>query len=271
MSKENIEIVDVTTEIALDWLTANTHNRPLKPRAIEAYAADMRAGVWSWNGEAIKFDRNGRLQDGQNRLHAVIESGKTIKMLVVRNLEPEAQDTMDSGVKRKFSDVLKLHGEENHVALASITRRVYTWKAGVRYVTGGGPYSPSNMQLAATLAEHPELRDIAKRAQHVSSNSALPTSIAGLTVWLFDQIDKTDSEHFFERLASDQGHHAGEPIYELRKTLTSNQGSRRQYTNRSILLALTIKAWNAYRDGRKIGQLRFAPGGARPEKFPDPA
>ncbi len=35
-------------------------------------------------------------------------------------------------------------------------------------------------------------------------------------------------------------------------------------------LAITIKAWNAYREGRSIGYLRFAGGGAKPEQFPEP-
>ena len=38
----------------------------------------------------------------------------------------------------------------------------------------------------------------------------------------------------------------------------------------TYLTAILIKAWNAYRSGEEVGVLRFRPGGAHPEKFPEP-
>jgi len=40
--------------------------------------------------------------------------------------------------------------------------------------------------------------------------------------------------------------------------------------NQRYIAALVIKAWNAYRDGAPVRQLKYRIGGANPEKFPEP-
>ena len=70
------EVVMVTPELAAEWLTHNTHNRGLKPIAIKRFAEDMTTGDWQWNGESIRFAADGTLLDGQNRLHAIVDSGE---------------------------------------------------------------------------------------------------------------------------------------------------------------------------------------------------
>lgn len=46
----------------------------------------MKTGRWVLNGETICFDSNGVLRDGHHRLLAIIESGVTIEVLVVRGV-----------------------------------------------------------------------------------------------------------------------------------------------------------------------------------------
>lgn len=36
-------------------------------------------------------------------------------------------------------------------------------------------------------------------------------------------------------------------------------------------MGVMIKAWNAYREGRSVGLIRFKSGGAKPEAFPEAA
>ena len=93
-----------------------------------AYAADMGDGHWQFNGEAVKFAGDGSLLDGQHRLAAIIEADVVLPLLVVRGLASSAQETVDGGAKRKFSDVLKLRGEPNADHLAAVARRVTLWK-----------------------------------------------------------------------------------------------------------------------------------------------
>ncbi len=264
--KNLIERVTITPEMAGEMLAHNVHNRHLRQRTVAAYAIDMTEGNWMWNGDSIKFAINGALLDGQHRLQAIIEADVAIDMLVVRGLPSETQDTVDGGLKRKFSDVLNLHGETNAAQLAAIVRRVGLWELGLRTVMS---VALTNAQLLQILEKYPDLRQTTTEAIRVARGCALRPGTVGLCIWLFEQIDAADSEQFFGRLADGVNLGSGSSIYVLRKTaegLYTVRGARSEV----YMTAITIKAWNAYRDGANIGLLRFKPGGASPEKYPEP-
>lgn len=270
--EENIRLVEVTPSLARDWLGFNSHNRNIRQRVVLAYAADMAAGDWRWNGESIKFAADGTLLDGQHRLAAVVESGSTVPMLVVRGLKDDAQETVDGGAKRRFGDVLKLRGESAPLTLASILRQVVLWDSGERFTSTR--YSPTNAQMLQALDKYPWTRDIAQPAENCSRRCALPASIVGFGWWLFSEAgadDQTsrDVEFFFSRLADGQALIKGDPVYELRRAAENSRTVRGQRSVR-YLTAIMIKAWNAYRDGNKVGVLTFRPGGEKPERFPQP-
>ena len=97
----------------------------------------------------------------------------------------------------------------------------------------------------------------------------MPPSVAGLTYWLFTNIDVEDTEAFFARLIDGQDMSKGDPIYELRKALLNSRNVRGERST-SYLVAITIKAWNKWRDGEKIDLLSYRRGGSSPEAFPEP-
>jgi hypothetical protein len=266
-----IELIQVTPETAREWLGFNTRNRSLRPRITAAYAADMKAGDWQVNGDAIKFAADGRLLDGQHRLAAVIEAGVTVPVLVARGLPDEAQDTYDAGFKRSFSDALGLRGEAYAKDLAAITRRVTIWQQ-TGTVQGRTNMLPTNAQQFRTLEQVPSLREITKAASYVADHCDLTASVAGLCMWLFlglpDAAD--DVTFFFDRLGDFQGLSAGDPVYELRRALERARSERR-HRSETQLTGLTIKAWNLYRRGEQSpSPLTFRMGGGRPEAIPEP-
>jgi len=264
-------VVLVTPDLAAEYLTNNTHNRNLRENAVKAYAADMAAGDWRWTAEPVRFGLDGKLQDGQHRLHAIIKAGVAVPMLVVTGLDSAAQENVDGGIPRQLSDVLKLRGESHCHELAAITRLASRWDSGQRrsVSTSNGE---SNALLLRFLENHPELRGYTVAAvASVSKSVGVPKSIIGFTWWLFDRIDVEDANHFFTRLGEDTGHEKGQPIYELRRTLQQEQANARGERSRTWMIAVTIKAWNAFRDGREVGMYRWRPGGANPDKFPEPA
>lgn len=104
MPKLKASVQIITPAIARMWLDTTLKNRTLRQSRVKQYAADMKAGRWKLNGESIKFDSTGHLLNGQHRLHAVIEADVTVEMLVVYNVDPSAQTTMDSGLVAKLYD-----------------------------------------------------------------------------------------------------------------------------------------------------------------------
>jgi hypothetical protein len=261
------KLTQVTPALAEKWLDQNTHNRNLREKAVMAYARDMEAGNWAENGEAIKFAADGTLLDGQHRLQAIALSGVTVPMLVVTGLDNRSQETMDDGRKRTLADALHLRGETNAVVLGALLRRALMWNMGQYRNTGA--YTPTNTECLTFLAEHPECRNSASVAVALRKPVALPASILGLTHWVFTGIDGEDADFFFERLGTGASLPQYHPILTLRKKSREiSEGPGR--VPEDMLLAFVIKAWNAYRDGDEMRLLRFRPGGAQPEKFPQP-
>ena len=68
----DLEIVTITPELAQEWLDRGGNNRKVTRRRIEAMTAAILRGEWQLTGEAIKLDDDGRVRDGQNRLHAIV-------------------------------------------------------------------------------------------------------------------------------------------------------------------------------------------------------
>jgi hypothetical protein len=262
------EIVDVTPGLAKEWLDHNTHNRNIREQVVDGYAVDMAAGHWPENGQSIKFSVTGVLLDGQHRLAAIVKSGVTLRMLVVRNLPDETQMTMDTGAKRTFADVLRLNGESYVVPLAAVCLRVYQWKQGVRKSLKGGT-RPTHIQLLTILEDHPELRRSVEVGKRVTVTGALSAGTASLCHWLFNRINTSDCAFFYARLYDGAGLPQGDPIYALRRAL-DNLAKGAGRPDEAHVTALVIKAWNLYRAGSEINVLLFKAGGANPEQYPEP-
>lgn len=261
------KVMAVTPKLAEKWLGQNTHNRNLRENAVDAYARDMKAGNWAENGEAIKFAKDGTLLDGQHRLWAITQAGVTIQLLVVTGLEWGTQETMDDGRKRTLADALNLRKEPNAVQLAAITRRALMWTQGIYKNAGNRP--PTNTECLQFFEAHPELSASTSVSVSLRKAVALPSSIVGLTHWVFTGLDAEDADWFFERLGSGANLPQYHPILTLRKKSREVSDSPGRVPE-DMLLAFVIKAWNAYRDGEEVRLLRFRPGGAQPEKFPTP-
>lgn len=89
----------VTVEMAIAFLEYNVKNyRPLNGNVVRKYAADMKAGKWKGNGEAIVFSEDHILRNGQHRLHAVVKSQTPTEFYIIFDAEPG--EFYDSGYKR---------------------------------------------------------------------------------------------------------------------------------------------------------------------------
>lgn len=266
-----ITVETVTPEIAEQMLGKNTHNRNLKAANLNGLVADMKAGNWQFNGEPIKFAKDGTLIDGQHRLTAIVKAGIPQEMLIVRGLEMKSQHTMDAGSTRSTADALKLRGEKNYGILASGIKASILWERGVRKTlggNGGGNHKVTTSQILDYLEAHPECREYARFAARYKARIELPSSTLFLLWKVFSEIDYVDAEVFFDRLASHL-ELQGSPIYALDRALTeANSGNVRRSS--SWRIAMTIKAWNKFRAGEQVRILRYSPGGAAPEQFPEP-
>lgn len=267
----NVSVQTVTPGDAATFLARNTDNRPLREQHVTRLAGAMRRGEWCMNGEPIKVGADGRLLDGQHRLSAIVKSGISQAMVILSGLDPASQDSMDEGIKRKFSDKLKMRGETSAVQLAAAIYSVYAYLTYGHVRTSGlnGAQTPTTAQAFALLDEHPGLRDAVRR---MSNTSARPVGLgpgqAAALLYLFEREYPEDGSAFFARLCDGAGLEVGSPILALRNRLTTEATKGHRAVPMWERCAWTIKAFNAWVRGQVLVQVKFSPGGARPEKFP---
>jgi len=101
------QVLEVTPELANAWMQKNTFNRKLSRHTVRKYASDMERGEWKLNHQGIAFDDEGILVDGQHRLAAVRESGKTVRMMVTWGADRTGIDELRV---RSTQDVIKFGG-----------------------------------------------------------------------------------------------------------------------------------------------------------------
>lgn len=264
-------IETITPARAKELLERNTANRKVSPTSLAKIRAALTQGEWVVNGEAIKISTEGRILDGQHRLIACVETGINLETFIIEGLPDETQDTMDTGKARTLANVLEINGHSNTAetaALLTALERLQKW--GIEAAAFGSAGYPVTVQQALRrLAKEPHIETLAKLSKR-TNRIGLPGKISGLLYYVFSGIDAEDCQDFFDRLVNGNDLGAGHPILALRNRLMSLKEDGHSLRNYRETTAITIKAWNAYRNGAQIKKMQYRPGGANPEAFPQP-
>ncbi len=131
MKKQYWTLESVTPEVAEEYLTRSSRNRPIMESRVSEYAATMRHGEWLLTHQGISFNESNQLNDGQHRLSAIVKAGVTVLVWVYRGLEQSAMVAVDDGKQRTVRDVGVISGMcigTAHVAIAKklLTNRGWT-------------------------------------------------------------------------------------------------------------------------------------------------
>ena len=101
-------IMLVTPDMAAEWLKTNERNRtPNKDKLIKL-KYDMLNGFFELTHQAIAFDVDGKLIDGQHRLMEIADTGVSVPLAVAFNAP--VSPNMDIGTKRTMKQALYMAG-----------------------------------------------------------------------------------------------------------------------------------------------------------------
>jgi hypothetical protein len=265
-----VQVKNIGPSEASALLARNVANRPLRPRYVESLSRQMQDGYWQLVGDPIRIAEDGRLLDGQHRLHAILTSGTTQQFVMVDGLDERAQLAMDSGIRRSFADILQMAGESNCRNIAAVTRLALMRDLGYSYSDmAAGSVQFGSSELQATLDKHPELRDAAREGQSAFNAMRIPASFAGFGWWEFGHINADDRDEFYRKIREKDFFGPTDPVSRLYTTMLENAASSRDIP-RLTKFALFIKTWNHFRDGTEGKVLYWRRGGANPESFPTP-
>lgn len=192
------EIKTITPTLAVELLSRNETNRPIRKYVVEAYAKEMKAGTWNLTGQGITVGSNGQLLDGQHRLCAIIEADVSIPMLVVTDADVVA--TYDAGLRRSLHDQVRLQFSDKNGYWydsngLSIVRTILNLNKFNK--ASSKRMSISTAEIIEFLDKHePELETIRPLLMGGSSQSSkiLRRSIIPATLWMMKKAnsDVTD-------------------------------------------------------------------------------
>jgi hypothetical protein len=243
----------ISPEIAKEMLSLNQCNRKLNDKTVAELARAMEAGDYVDNGEGIKFSVDVEilgtgvkvplLLDGQHRLHAIVKSGCTVRMLVIRELHPKSQATMDIGRKRTAADWLAINDVKEATALGAILSALWKLNRGDRMLSTNPKPTPT--ECWDLLDTHPEiLRSLEVGVQTYRGFRHLKKTSFAVAHYMISQVDKEHAPYFFRLIATGSNLQDGHPVLAMRERAAIMKSQRSNPMPLRRELNLISRAWN---------------------------
>lgn len=244
------EIAAITPAIATHLLERNDDNRPISEKQVAHICTDIARGYWELNGESIIVAKDGCLNDGQNRLTAIVRSGETIQSVIVFGVSRRSRLTVDMGRQRSASQFLGMQHVKNASHAAGVAQLVDAYFKG--HYAANGNNRISKQEILAVYDKRNKVIDAATSLvmNDKFAKSTASTALATAYVIIIGKYPTTGVE-FFEKLFTGENLKRGDPILYCRAHLIES-GSKRLRTWEK--LEAVLRYWVAWREGKKLAQ-----------------
>lgn len=244
----SVTVETITPEMASRYLASQSNIRPIQRTSVDRLVQMMRSGQFALNGESVKFNREGRLFDGQHRMTACVVSGMPFTTVVVRGAE---EPGVDEGQARTLAQLIGGMGEKNWVLHGSLTRVLYFLERHE------DPWMSNDKVPNATLLDFRRSMDMPAANRGVAIGAKcklLPPVVAAAFFYMAQKKHEADAvESFVATVESGENLAAGSPRMELRRWM---EGRRREklvqrlmYRNAYIAI---VRAWTLNGSGEKF-------------------
>jgi hypothetical protein len=175
---------------------------------------------------------------------------------VVRGLEPEAQETIDMGMPRNLSDILRFRGEERGQLLGATCKMV---RQVIRDNMSTSRSDLSSTEILEILETNPEVRASVEIAWWSKGRSVatIQPSVLGTAHWMIARVNGIEeADAFITRVVTLQGEEEGSPVLALARRVNELKRVRARF-NAKESLALVLKAWNYDAEGKHVLKLAY--------------
>jgi hypothetical protein len=258
-AKIDAQVVEIGPAEARRLISEFKSTSAVDKKFVRTYAEDMAKGRWMLNGASVVLSKELKVLDGRARLLACIQSGTPFRTLLIKGIDENTFETIDAVRKRRLSDVLTIRRFPHGRALAAALRVICGYQNG----SIASPRNVSPIVLLDLIEAHPEIRDSV-----VPSLRAAPLLPHGTGIalhYLFSLADPRKSDQFFAQIGTAPLPGDDAPAVRLRQVLEELR-ARGGYRKQLYVIAVSIKAWNAFLAGKSVKQLRYAP---EREPFPE--
>lgn len=206
-----VKIVTITPQEAEFYLgNYNIKNRNIKTYQVKRYVKKILDGSFVCSPDAITFENTGVIRNGQHRLQACANSGKTIESLVYYGAPAKIAEVTDTGSARSLQDILKivLNVDANSI-VTQIARNYYLYSKRNEENWGVNSLAKENPAEIADIIESniEALTDIAK----IVTGKSKRVRRVGFLVAIFEYYkqDQEKALQFLEEVANGCAQDAG--------------------------------------------------------------
>lgn len=245
------DTVKVTPPVATRWLATQVRNRRVQRASMLGYRRDMEAVPTRWHfaADPIRFDVDGHLIDGQNRLEAlagITDPHFTVDFLVVRGLDSESQMYMDQGARRTSGQQLSLKGFANGTNLAAGVRQMWAWERGKLFEGSYGARTYTTPEVVQWIEDNSALADAAGARLTQVRNIGLGARI-GVGFVLRLGLDHHDLvTEFYTEMSEMINLAPGSPTRAFVKRIARTRQEHERHLSDLDMLGFLIKAWNVW-------------------------
>lgn len=257
----------LTSALAEKLSTLIRHNRKPKQRSYNRLVRALNNGIhvqgdppdnrWVLTHQGIAIDTNLVLQDGQNRIRAVMDTGVTAPIQISVGCDPAAWPAIDIGAPRTQADAVQAAGMSDASSLGSAARTAWLmanvpWQGAV-----WNNYDVGHEIVIATLeADRERFEWAALTARSMVWRRDLRTGRQTLTAALY-LIDAANAGHrerveeFLEAFRTNVFSGRNDARNQLQRTMANLhdvKGRRPAYES----LALMLKAWRWWNEGVEV-------------------
>lgn len=241
-------------------------NRKASALKIDDWAYAMVAGEWMLTHQGIAFDKEGKLFDGQHRLKALIRAddlspGIKVWFVVATGADKETYKVIDSGMRRRLSDLLSSKGIAQAPRMSAVLKLLYSYEKVEFYnysswhrIRG---FTPNAVEQ--TLAEWPEVHEAVVRGTALATAGiGNVTALSTFYCLVKRYRPDVDIDEIFDRLVSGAHTADDDPIWTLREALRRQPKMKGSSSSRVKQLGMCIKAFNKHTAGLPMLQLRYS-------------
>tara|TARA_R100000700_G_scaffold24437_1_gene31353 strand:+ start:373 stop:1230 length:858 start_codon:yes stop_codon:yes gene_type:complete len=237
----------------------NNSNRTIRKPNVARLVTAIENGEWQITNQGIAFDSNGNLLDGQHRLEAIIKTGKTLKIMVARNMKPAIFNAVDVGAARSAGDILYIAGCSNSSKIAAGIKVYIFYK---KYPSGNWSNitRPSHLQVLEVYKKEEETWSEINRRVSIFYKKFhflnLSVSIPLYKLLLEKGYKEQVINIFFNQFSEGSNLDIDNPMLSLRNQMMQKAFRNRGSSNQRYLLNALISLFNMYINNEKRTSFR---------------
>jgi hypothetical protein len=260
-----ISQVTMTPEWASQILDHNTRNRAARPLRVKRIADDIASGRWMLTPQTVSIASNGTLLDGQHRLMAVVQAGRSVEMMLATGCPSECFAAIDTGDSRTPGDILKIEGASNYNTVAAIIKTVHLYNKYPGNSWTGPLANLSKQEIAEYYRADPDgWERAAKFAISLQKSPCVQVTAIGAFNYLYSSAgfasspsgdDEKFSQEYLQLYCTGEMLSAGNPILAFRNW-QAVYWKVAQVKKVQTQLACHIKAYRYWRDEVQLKQFK---------------